>query len=82
MKEFLVKLQPIKDIINVLDASDSVEFDSKKHDICLVFIVEIPLRKAENYLSTGKTPIGTRQLGKLTKIKQVCVQLEGATYGV
>ena len=70
--------QPIKNIINALDSSDRVAFDSNKHDIYLVFIVESPLPKFESYLGTGKKAISSRQLGKLKKIKQFCLQLEGA----
>ena len=49
--------QPIKNIINALDSSDRVAFDSNKHDIYLVFIAESPLPKFESYLGTDKKAI-------------------------
>jgi len=74
--------QPIKDIIKVLNAGDHVEFDSKKHEVYLVCIVESPLRKVESYLNADWRAIDLKQLGNLKKIKQLCLQLDGAIYKI
>jgi hypothetical protein len=68
---------PIKKIIGHVGKTPGNDFDPKKHDIYLVFIVEELLSSAEAYLTKDKKkPLETKNLGHLKKIKQVCLQIE------
>jgi hypothetical protein len=67
---------PIKKIIKHVHESKGNNFDPKKHDIYLVFIVEGLLPKAEPYLAKKKPHNVLSSLGHLENIKQVCLQIE------